>query len=133
MSYHQDIKLATSIGDLHQDQLDSRDLVKLLDRLEWGDEPESLSSEETELLSVLKRLRDECEGSGWKDGIQFISDYYWKEYCQEWANDVGYCGDGFSKGNPLMDYVDWERWANEMKNDFIETTIGHRVYYWREA
>jgi len=127
------IKNVTSLEELaSNDVIDSRDLVTLLDELEQGDEHDE---EERELIKALKEIREECETCGWTDGIGFIRDSCWTEYCREFASDVGYVkadrdGDNF---NPLFNCIDWDMWAEFMQQDYQAIDIGGTEYYWREA
>lgn len=118
--------------NLNDDTLDSRDIEERIVELENDN---NLAEEEKEELKELLSIKEECENYGWEHGISFISDYYWQDYCEEFAYECGYMDDFRSNNshNPLTYCVDWEKWASEMKYDYSSITINNRDYYWREA
>ena len=115
-----------------QDVIDSRDLVELLVKLEQGYDHDE---EVRELIKTLHEIRNECENCGWTYGIGFIRDSYWVEYCKEFAADVGFARrDGNGECcNPLYSCIDWDKWAEMMRQDYQSIDIGGVEYYWREA
>jgi hypothetical protein len=95
---------------------------------------EPLDEDEQELLKALVELREECEGSGWRDGIGFVRETYWRDYCEELASDVGYFpSDRDTGSNPLWSCIDWDKWADLVAQDYQQTDIGGVSFYWREA
>tara|TARA_Y100000593_G_scaffold88918_1_gene172075 strand:- start:498 stop:854 length:357 start_codon:yes stop_codon:yes gene_type:complete len=117
--------------NLNDDTLDSRDIEERIVELENDN---NLAEEEKEELKELLSIKEECEHYGWEHGIYFISEYYWQDYCKDFAYDCGYIEDiERVNANPLTYCVDWEKWADEMKIDYSSITINNRDYYWREA
>jgi hypothetical protein len=104
--------------------LDSRDLEEELNN------PDT----EKERKKAIKELKKETEGCGWEHGINFISEMEWKEYCQQFAEDVGYL-ESSTNGhtNPLHYCIDWEKWSSEMAMDYSQSDFEGTSYYWREA
>lgn len=43
----------------------------------------------------------------------FISDYYFEEYARELAHDI-------SANNFMYDFIDWKKWSEYLKTDYIE-------------
>ena len=59
---------------------------------------------------------DECENYGWEHGIHFINEYYWEDYCRDFAEDCGYLNMNSNDiSNPLESCIDWSKWADLMK------------------
>jgi hypothetical protein len=104
--------------------LDSRDLEEELNN------PDT----EEERKKAIKELKKETENYGWEHGITFISEMEWKDYCQQFAEDVGYL-ESSTNGhtNPLHYCIDWEKWGNEMAMDYSQSDFEGTSYYWREA
>lgn len=136
-----DILQADCLSDITgQDVMDSRDLAKLLERLEdaesaatEGDESdrgEPLTEDEADLLKALRELRDECEGYGWEYGIGFIRDSYFRDYAEELADDIGAIDKNASW--PVC-HIDWEAASDALKQDYMTTDIGGVEFYYREA
>lgn len=114
--------------------MDSRDLQERIEELEElfdsYDEYKAEHPEEVKEYKELNELKDECEGSGWDDGIYFIPDYEFEDYCRELAED---CYITSADNNPLLNYVDWEKWARDCSMDYSEVEFRGTSYYWREA
>lgn len=47
------------------------------------------------------------------------------DYAREHATDCGYV----DNNNPLVEYVDWEAYAENMKQDFTEVEVGIHIFY----
>ena len=106
------------------DTLDSRDLEEQLNDPTTDDETKE----------AIKELKEECEDYGWEYGIHFINEYYWEDYCRDFAEDCGYLNMSSNDiSNPLESCIDWEKWADLMKQDYSETTFEGKTYYYREA
>jgi len=106
------------------DIIDSRDLEEELNN----------SDTEEERKKAIKELKKETENCGWEHGITFISEMEWEDYCQNFAEDVGYL-ESSTNGhtNPLHYCIDWEKWSNEMAMDYSQSDFEGTTYYWREA
>lgn len=111
--------------------LDSRDLQKRIDELEGMAKESSLEEWEHAELDELKKLKEECEDSGWECGITFIIDWHFRQYAEEYAEEVGFID---SRGNnPLFYHIDWDSWAESMKQDYYEIEFQGNTYLYREA
>jgi len=106
--------------------MDSRDLQERIEELE---DIEELDEDEQTELNGLNKLKDECEGYGWDDGIHFIKEYEFEDYARELAEDSYISEDN----NPLLNYIDWERWARDVQMDYSEVEFEGTTYYYREA
>jgi len=133
-----------SVSDLARENVfDSRDAEDLREELQdkadahkaYTEDPENeseaepLDEDEAELLKVLTGLQDETS-SEWIHGIGFIRESYFEDYAQEMAEDCGYIKD--SKGNPLMQCIDWAQWAELVKQDYSSTDVGGITFYYRD-
>lgn len=120
--------------------IDSRELVDLIDELEsnaeaFAGDPEGEDDAEREDdaadLAALITLRKECEhysGDTFRDGVQFIADYYFEDYARELAEDLGAV-------NPSADwptsYIDWPAAARALRLDYTSAKIDGRTYWYR--
>ncbi len=118
--------------NLNDDILDSRDLEERIVELKKNNDLTDQEKEELGQLTAIKKdVEDYCDE--WEDGITFVSQYYWQEYCEDFAYQCGYMDDFKSNNshNPLTYCVDWEKWASEMKYDYTSTQINNVDYYFR--
>ena len=105
------------------DVIDSRNLLEELKTLDKIDDLDRIAEIE-ELIEEVGR--DYCE-----DGITFISERYWVQYCEDTAYEYGYV-DGNPNGyNPLSNYIDWQGWANAVAMDYNQTEFDGDTYHWR--
>jgi len=106
--------------------LNLEDLAKELEELKVEEENDPLAFNSD--LESRERLNDllalDSTLSGLEDQIQedsqAISESYFSTYAQELADDLGYTGGGKEKDNPLLDYIDWDAWAKDLKMDYTE-------------
>lgn len=128
----------TDPGEPH---LDTRDLDDRLDELQDGidydDEQADLPEEERdpgcpvygederEELAMLKALRDEV--SGWRE-VQLICESAFEDYARQFAMDVGELR---SDLHWPATCIDWERAADELKQDFSSCEYGDYTYYYQ--
>ena len=134
----------TIVADLTDDIIDTRDLAELLEELEalyeareeWeqdegrdeddeDDEPNPLDDYQTELLAMLRSIRDGME-SAWEDE-SLISEHYFTDYMRELLEDCGYIPKDF----PTWIEVDWEATAKNVKADYSTVEINGTDYYFR--
>lgn len=83
--------------------------------------------EEIEELSNLLALQEEASGSSdWTYGETLIRDSYFQEYAQELAEDIGAINKQATWPNNC---IDWERAADELKQDYFSVDFDG-VDYW---
>lgn len=132
-------KTWSSVSDLtNEDMLDSRDMEERRQELEDAkelhtDNPEEhpdLDEDEAELFKVLNEIKAECESSGWKHGIGFIRETYFKDYAQDLAEDIGAIPKDVSWP---CSCIDWEQASDELKQDYTASELGSVTFYWRAA
>lgn len=85
-------------------------------------------SDEGQELKALKALQDEAEGysEDWKHGAGLIRDSYFKEYAEQFADDIGAINKECSWPNNC---IDWEQAADELKQDYTSVDFDG-VDYW---
>jgi hypothetical protein len=120
----------TCISDVtSQNILDARDIAQavkeLTDLLEDQDDGDGAvypkGCEERELLAALEEAESDighCE--------TLIRDSYFKEYAQDFAEDIGAIQHTLSWPH---DCIDWDQAADELQSDYTSVDIGG-VTYW---
>ncbi len=117
---------------LNDDVIDSRDIEERIVELEKDNNLTDQDKEELDQLTAIKKDVEDYSSDDWEDGIIFVSQYYWQDYCKDFAYDCGYIEDiDRVNTNPLIYCVDWEKWASEMKYDYTSTEINKVDYYFR--
>jgi len=110
------------------------ELADLEDEAEGLGEGESLDEDDAERLAALRSLQDDLGGDmrlAARDDAGLIHENEWEDYCRELASDLGYL-EGDDK-NPLLNYIDWERWAEDCKQDYCEHEFDGETYYRRSS
>lgn len=88
-----------------------------------------LSEDEAEELAALLDFRDYAEGNpDWEYGMTFIADFYFQDYAQELAEDIGAIDP--EAGWPLG-YIDWTAASEALKNDYTEFEFRGTTYWAR--
>ena len=113
--------------------LDCRDLAKELEALQeqYNDDPQNFDKDDFERLENLKKLNNDINGG--LEGTEeegLIPEQEWKDYCKQFAEDCGYLSYSKNK-NPLLDYVDWNRWAEDFKANYEELEFEGVTYFHR--
>ena len=90
-----------------------KDLEELRDQ-EGDEETSGLDEAEEERLKALIEL-EETLGNG--SNVTLIPDGEFEDYAEQMAYDVGL----IEEHTTISSYIDWERWANDVKMDY--TTI----------
>jgi len=73
----------------------------------------------------LQALEAEAEGySDWRHGAQLIADSYFEKYAQELAEELGQVSDSWP-----FSCIDWEKAADELKQDYTSVDFDG-VTYW---
>ncbi|KKL58132.1 hypothetical protein LCGC14_2228430 [marine sediment metagenome] len=118
--------------------LDLRDLAKELEELtdqEEDEDAEPLDEDERDRLEALRQLEaDFGPGSGSiarqaENESTMIPEDEFEGYAQDLADSLGYTGS--SDENPLYAYIDWERWAEDLKADYTEVEYDGDTYLLR--
>jgi hypothetical protein len=117
------------------DFLDLRDLAEEYARLEEraGDADNPLDEDEQARLNALKDL----QGQLFNEDLQeygdneptLIPEDGFEDYCRDFAYDVGYI-EG-NDDNPLHSFIDWEAWADSLRDDYQEVCFEGEVYLLR--
>jgi hypothetical protein len=95
-----------------------------IDRLQGLD---PLDEDETQLLAELQAIDDESP-SDWLYGETFIAEDYFPKYAEEMADDIGAIDR--NAGWPLT-HIDWEKAADDLKQDYSEFTLAGLTFYAR--
>jgi hypothetical protein len=144
--YHSVLKDTESfLDDLTSDIADSRDLQERIEKLEafiimqYMDKKSSMFSiddlEQSDEYLELRQLKDfkiECDmsnGDRFEDGQTIIHEDYFEDYAKEQAESCGYLKDTGTYNNPLNNHINWESWAEALKEDYIEVEYCGEVYY----
>ena len=106
------------------DIIDSRDLEEELKTLDPKEDKEEIK----EILELKKEVSS-YGGDSWEHGIIFISEYEWKYYCENFAEEVGYIDN--LDNNPLQHCIDWDQWADNMSMDYSSVEFRGQSYYYR--
>lgn len=123
--------------------IDSRDIIARIDDLisereSFNEEHEQTEvtstwmdecSDDNEELRVLLALAEEGEGSpDWQHGETLIRDSYFETYAQELAEDCG-----MMTGSDKWPYtcIDWEKAADELKQDYSSIDFDGETYWIR--
>lgn len=132
--------------DNSEDILNSKDIEDRIDELEaergalvddladnpTGEAKQALAdwdaSDEAEELRKLKAFRDELEPycEDWHHGETLIRDSYFKEYAQEFAEDIGAINRDAQWPNNC---IDWNKAARELQMDYTSGDFDG-VTYW---
>lgn len=114
------------------DYLDLRDLAgeytDLKERVDDAENP--LDEDEQTRLAALEDL----QGQLFTEDLQeyadneptMIPEEDFEEYCEDFAYDVGYIERNDS--NPLHAFIDWEGWAESLKQDYQEVDFEGQTY-----
>lgn len=107
--------------------IDSREVIA---RIEYLQDEEELTEEETEELSILTALQDEASGysEDWRYGSTLIHADYFEDYARELAEDIGAIDPDASW--PLS-FIDWSAAADALKEDYTEVDFGGESYWIR--
>lgn len=111
------------------DVMDTRDVVARLKELEaeLDTEDPECDEDDAEELQRLKALVDELPNAA-MDGEALINDSYFQEYAEQLADDIGAID---RHATWPLNCIDWERAADELKNDYTSVTYGETTYWVR--
>lgn len=111
-----------------QDFIDSRDVIARVEELEAELEDGTIADDGKEELHALKTLSDECKNytPNWADGATLIRDSYFKEYAQDFADDIG----ATSRDVPWpQGHINWDDAVEELLLDYACVDFDG-VKYW---
>lgn len=106
--------------NLNDDTLDSRDIIARLEYLRdrENDEDDPLDDDERDEMKGLQLLEDAFSGYGdWHHGETLIAESFFQDYCQNFVMEVEDVG---SVPAIIMNNVDWEAVAKDMRHDYME-------------
>lgn len=88
--------------------------------------------DERDELRALRALAEEGESatSEWKDGAGLIRDSYFREYAEQFADDIGAINRESTWPN---NHIDWEAAADELKMDYTSVDFDGVEYWVRSA
>ena len=88
------------------------------------------NEEEIRELWALRALEEGAEGyaSDWRHGVTLIRDSYFEDYARQLAEDIGAIS---GKESWPLDYIDWERAAEALKQDYTSADF-NGVTYWAQ-
>lgn len=115
----------TALGD---DIIDSRDLEELFQgyvAVGPGQDPDEIRERR-----IIRELREETEGEGWRHGIGFIREDYFESYARDLAEDIGSIDKAATWPARC---IDWEQAAHELSQDYTPIVIDGIDYYYQEA
>ncbi len=118
------------------DVIDSRNLLEELKTLDKIDDLDRIAEieeliEEVDRIAEIEELIEEVGRDYCEDGITFISERYWVQYCEDTAYEYGYLDGNPNDYNPLSNYIDWQGWADAVAMDYNQTEFNGDTYYWR--
>jgi len=118
----------------YEDVIDSRDVIARIEEIEdLLEDGELLDTEREELveeLRVLKKLAEEGKSASpdWEYGVPLIRDSYFKEYAQDYAEDIGAIN---SDASWPYTCIDWEQAARELRMDYTAVYFDGVIYWVR--
>lgn len=105
--------------------IDSREVIERIAELEGI---VLRAPDDDDELDALRALTDEASdyADDWADGVTLVRDSYFKEYAQEYAEDIGAIN-----AEVAWPYscVDWDRAADELRMDYTAVEYDG-VTYW---
>ena len=113
---------------LDRDMFDSRDAEARIVELTASKEDDELAEWEEEELMTLTELKENVDSEEWDDGIGFIADSYFEQYAREFASDIGAIDDD---ARWPATYIDWERAADALKDDYSSVEVYGTTYWYR--
>lgn len=118
--------MTKTLEELNGDDLiDTRDLAERLNELKDMD-AEDMTEDELEELECLRDLADDI-GSEWRHGVTLIADSHFEEYTRDLLDDLGY----IPRDLPDWIEIDYQATANNLLQDYSETSLGFNTYYYR--
>lgn len=119
--------MTTDISN-QDDTIDSRDVLARIEELE-AVRADELAEAHIAELTALKKLADEASpyAPDWHHGCTLIRDSYFADYARDLAEDITQ----YDSAKERWPYtcIDWEKAANELKQDYTSVDFDG-VTYW---
>ena len=117
------------------DIIDSRDIIARIDELEAEYDAEAfednLDEDERDELLALKTLAEEAENvCSWEDGETMIHDTYFKDYAEQYADDIGAVG---TENQWPLYPIDWEAPADDLQQDYSSVDYDGQTFWVRSS
>tara|TARA_R110000744_G_scaffold375219_1_gene488545 strand:+ start:336 stop:701 length:366 start_codon:yes stop_codon:yes gene_type:complete len=112
------------------ESLSSQSIVssdEISERIEEIREENDRTKENEEELKALIAIRKEGKNisDDWQHGVSLISETYFTEHAQDYVNDTG----EVDTNSVIYDYIDWEGFADTMKEDYSGIMIDGTAFY----
>lgn len=110
----------------------AKELAELRERKEDEEQEWPLDDDEHPRLADLNDLESQLftdMADYASNEATMIPEEEFEDYAQDFAYDVGFAKR--ADDNPLHMYIDWERWADDLKIDYTEVTFDGQTYLLR--
>ena len=117
--------------DNMEDVLDTRTLIDRYEELEDAERDEDEQQEFTYLSDFLAEIKGNGGDHQWRGHwypVTLVRETYWKEYCQEFAEDIGAINNEAGWPNNC---IDWEQAARELRMDYTCADYDGITYWFR--
>lgn len=115
------------------DIFDIRTVIKKFEELEDLDERDEFEEAEfKELEEFLHDVRGRGGDEQWRGDwypVTFIDEDYFEQYAREFAEDI--YGDEIATAKWPFDHIDWEKAAEDLKQDYSSVEADTVTYYYR--
>jgi len=113
----------TEADEMADDFIDPMDLVMSEDDWAFG-----LGADGAAEMVALLALESEGKGfADWEHGVSFVSDYHFKDYAREIAEDCGM----IDRESSMANYIDWDAWARDVRMDYSSVEVNGTTYWAR--
>ena len=116
---------------MSQEILDSRILQEEINKLEEKQkkELENLDLEDIERLKNLLKLKQNFDKETWDFGITFVASWYFEDYIRDYAYGCGIV----DKNSIINNYIDWDAFVKDVKQDYCSINIDNEMYFYQEV
>lgn len=123
------------IIDEYDDIIDTRNVLEQLERLQLDLKYVTDSDDREELVNEIKDLHDLIDqartigGDGPEDGIILVRDSHFRDYAEEFWEEIRESSERNISSRWPYTYIDWERAASDLRQDYTSITF-RGVDYW---
>lgn len=117
--YDKEEEITEAKDELEEEDATDEQVALELKISELEDELTAIKDEGESIMT----LRDDC--SDYARGSNLISESVFGEYCEEFAYDTG----EISRDSQMAFYVDWDKYAEDMKMDYTTITFEGTDFY----